>query len=445
MNAISANGSAATGQPERYIVISADSHASAPLPAFREYIDAKYHADFDEYLSMRRGQFGDMSKSMMELFKDALNVPAEQLKAFLSHPTNTPGGAPGLFDPAARIVDIDDQGLAGEVILPDFAPSDIPFGALDSGLGRAGGMVRNSDRYAAELVRAGCRSWNRWLAEYCSHAPDRWAGVALVPIHDIDAAVAEVIWARAAGLRGGIVLPGQVPGLPGYHDPIFDPVWAACEENEMPVNCHVGNDVPDYGGRPESFALTQTEMLFFGRRALWFFMWGGVFERHPNLQFSLIEQDCYWVPQTLRELEDILDNRFYGATMRSRLSLRPSEYWQRQCHVGATFMSRPEVERRHDIGLDTIMWGADYPHLESTWPYTKLVLRHTFHSIPQAEVSRMITENAARLYGFDLTRLRPIADRIGPYASEVGRPMSDDEVPTDYLGEGFRTPLSHQT
>lgn len=445
MSATSADPtSAVDNTPERYIVISADTHAAAPLPVYRDYLDSKYHADFDEYLAARAGQFNNMSESMLELFKDALDVPPEQLKAFLTHPTNTPGGAPGLYDPDARVKDVDDQGLAGEVILPDFAPSDVPFGALDSGVGRAGGMLRAGDRYNAELVRAGCRAWNRWLAEFCSHQPERWAGVALIPIHDIDAAVAEIIWARAAGLRGGIVLPGQAPGTPGYHDPVFDPVWAACEENEMPVNCHVGNDVPDYGERPESFTLTQTEMLFFGRRALWFFMWGGVFERHPRLQFTLIEQDCYWVPKTLHELEDIYDHTFSGATIRSKLSLRPTEYWARQCHVGATFMSRPEAERRHEIGLPTIMWGADYPHLESTWPYTKLVLRNTFHSIPPGEVHKMIAENAAKLYGFDLAKLRPIADRIGPLVSEVATPLPADEVPRDYLGEGFRNPASHR-
>lgn len=429
---------------DTYPLISADSHVALPLAGFRPYLDARFHDAFDSYAAARGESDGERKEGMLEVFKDAFDDSLTRLKAFVEHPSLTPDGCLGLFDPIARLEDLDDQGVTGEVLIPDFAPWDIPFAALDAGFERRGGLVRKGERYAPELVRAGCHAWNRWMADFCSAAPERLAGVALLPMQDVDAAVAEVRWARDAGLRGGIMLPSWFGDTPGYHDPAYDPIWAACAEYEMPVNVHVGNDMPDYGGKPESFALAQTEMLFFGRRALWFFLWGGVFERHPDLRFVLTEQDCYWVPQTLRELEDIMDGRFSGAAVRARLSLRPTEYFRRQCYVSATVMSRNEAERRHEIGVDRIMWAGDYPHIESTWPYTQLAVRNTFHSIPEAEVRLMVAENAARVFGFDLEKLAPVAERIGPRVDEIAQPVPDGDLPEDYVGEGFRNPVSHR-
>lgn len=427
----------------RYTVISTDSHVAVALPRLREYLDPRHHAAFDDYVAARAQAEKLRSTNIMEVFKDALDGSAAKMKAFLEHPTMVPGGAPGLFDPAVRLQHMDDQGIAGDVLIPDFAPWDVPFGALDGGMEKRGGMIARGEMYPPELVAAGCRSWNHWLADFCSHAPERFSGMGLVPVHEPQRAAAEVRWARAAGLRGGILLPGQFPGLPTYDDPVYDPLWQACEETGMSVNVHVGNDLPQYTG-PTAFTLISTEQMFFGRRALWFFMWGGVFERFPNLRFVITEQDCYWVAQTLRELEDVYDGQFSGAPVRRKLSLRPTEYWTRQCYVAATFMSRPEAERRHLLGLDNIMWAADYPHLESTWPYTQLILRNTFHDIPEPEVRKLLSENAAPVYGFDLEALAKVADRIGPSVDEVARPLVPEEVPQDYWGDGLRDPAAHK-
>lgn len=431
-------------QADRYTVISTDSHVAVALPKLRQYVDPAHLDAFDEYAAMRAEQDRKRSDDLMEVFKDALDAGAAKMQAFLEHPTMVPGGAPGLFTPDVRLKHMDDQGIAGDVLIPDFAPWDVPFAALDGGVEkRDGGLIAVGEMYPPELVAAGCRAWNRWLAEFCEHAPDRLAGMCLVPVHDPERAAEEVVWAREAGLRGGVLLPGQFSGLPSYHDPVYDKLWAACSETGMPINVHVGNDLPQYTGT-EAFTLISTEQMFFGRRALWFFMWGGVFERFPDLKFVITEQDCYWVPQTLRELEDIYDGAFSGAPVRPKLSLRPTEYWQRHCYVAATFMSRPEAERRHVLGIDNLMWAADYPHLESTWPYTELVLRNTFHDIPEPEVRKLLSENAAPLYGFDLAKLADVAGGIGPKVEDVARALGPGEMPADYWGDGFRDPASHK-
>ena len=51
------------------------------------------------------------------------------------------------------------------------------------------------------------------------------------------------------------------------------------------------------------------------------------------------------------------------------------------------------------------MWGSDYPHDEGTGPYTREALRQVMHDLPEDEMRRILGENAAKLYGFDLDAL----------------------------------------
>jgi hypothetical protein len=79
---------------------------------------------------------------------------------------------------------------------------------------------------------------------------------------------------------------------------------------------------------------------------------------------------------------------------------------------------------RHEIGVRTILWGSDFPHPEGTYPFTRESLRNTFCNVPTDEVRAMIGGNLARIYGFDLDRLQPVADRVGPSPEEVAEPLN---------------------
>ena len=116
--------------------------------------------------------------------------------------------------------------------------------------------------------------------------------------------------------------------------------------------------------------------------------------------------------------------------------MRPSEYWARNCAVGASMLRPDECAVRGTIGVDRIMWGADYPHLEGTHPFTAAALRHTFAGVPTEETARMLGGNAAELYGFDLEALAPVADRVGPAVAEVAEPL--DALPVGAPSSAFR-------
>lgn len=87
------------------------------------------------------------------------------------------------------------------------------------------------------------------------------------------------------------------------------------------------------------------------------------------------------------------------------------------------------MERRHEIGVPTIGFGRDYPHSEGTWPNTLEWLRDAFAGVPEDEVRRMTSINAARVYGFDLDALQKIADRVGPTVEELATPVAPEELP----------------
>ena len=74
---------------------------------------------------------------------------------------------------------------------------------------------------------------------------------------------------------------------------------------------------------------------------------------------------------------------------------------------------------RHEIGLGNLMWGADSPHLEGTWPRTRKSLARCFRGMPIREARAILSDNPARLYGFDLAVLQPIADRVCPTVVEL--------------------------
>ena len=113
------------------------------------------------------------------------------------------------------------------------------------------------------------------------------------------------------------------------------------------------------------------------------------------------------------------------------MSLKPSEYWQRQCMVGSSFIRPDEVKLRHAVGLDKIMWGSDYPHKEGTLPFTLEALRASFAGIEAGEVQTMLADNAARCYGFDLDALRPVADEVGPLVSDVAITLPPQSLPPE--------------
>jgi len=393
---------------DRHILISSDCHAGLPPGGYREYLDPEHRETFDIAMKQQVAMTQELEKHF--LVKE-INEDWRRGNEYL---------LTGAWDNDARIDVLDGDGIAGEVIFPDGitemnAP---PFGA---GIGLS---PRNATR---ELQWAGARSHNRWLSELVQMAPERREGVAIVPATwDVGEAVREVRWARANGL-GSIMIPVIWGDHAPYHHPRYDPLWAVCEELDVVIHFHSGPaDSEQYFGSwppnpgeqtlPGAMGIYVSEVAWFVARPLTFLIWGGIFERFPKLKVAVTEGTAIWAPSFL-ELLDHRAARHAGSSKlgdyTSHLSLLPSEYFARNIRLGA-MVPPAEMAVRHEIGVDCLMWGSDYPHPEGSWPETPLRLSDSFTGVPEDEAAAILGGNAIDFYGFDAEKLAGIAARIGP-------------------------------
>jgi hypothetical protein len=89
---------------------------------------------------------------------------------------------------------------------------------------------------------------------------------------------------------------------------------------------------------------------------------------------------------------------------------------------------------RETVGIDKVMWGSDYPHDEGTWPFSRQAIRQVFADWDEADMRKILAENVAKLYDFDLQALQPLADKFGPTVNELKVPLTElPENPNEAL------------
>ena len=409
-----------------HVVITADSHCGAAVRDYKPYLEKKYHADFDTWADYVEAEQAKLTAMFEGSGRSPLNVGVN--------------GDPELdadrnFSTERRLREQEADGVIAAVLFPNTQPPFAPPTATQFEAPPVG------DDF--EHRWAGLRAHNRWLVDFVSEAPERRAGIAQIFLGNVEGSVAEIEWARENGLRGGVLLPGAPPGsgLEPLYSAAYEPIWAAAAANAMPVNHHSGGATPDYGNHfPASLAMFMLEVTWWSQRAVWHLLFSGVFERHPALRFINTESGTAWVLDTLDKLDSFYTRMKYGkfgseaifgGMAVAELTMLPSEYWRRNCYVGASFLRPTEVGLRHAVGIDNIAWGSDYPHTESSYPYTRQHLRLTFGGVDPADTEKMLTTNVARLYDFDVEALRPLAEQHCPTKAEIAEPIEYTEIPEE--------------
>ncbi len=426
---------------KNYVVVSADAHAApTDLEEFLSFVDPDHResvAAFGDLSSVAIPMFGGVDPGMID---DADAVRAVATRRLAGMGVDTAAAADWLANYSSdwvfasdadgrRLAVLEDQGIHAEVAFP--GP------VLTGGLSPAMYLGSQTSK-GLEPVWPAIHAYNRWLAEFCAAAPGRRAACIPIDLHDMDRAVEEIAWVRSSGIFGGIMLPAMSikSGLPGYADEYYEPLWSACEDHDMVVNLHTGasGTATDskylYDAKHGGF-LGLYEVFVFTRRPLWFMIFGGVFDRHPRLKVVVTENGVQWLPSLVRDMESFFDTHG-GAPVRSYLKLRPAEYFERHVSLGGSLMKRAEAEMRDEIGIDRLMWGADYPHLEGAAPVHRLILRQVFGGMPEEDIRRMLGVNAIRVFGFDAEQLQAVADRVGPTVDDLSTTVAMEDIPKTF-------------
>lgn len=386
---------------DHYTIISADTHAGGSHAQYREYLDPAYQEEFDAWRGRYKNPYKDLKDTDLRIRN---------------------------WDSARRWADQEADGVVGEVLFPNTIPPFFPSFVLFA-------PPPSDEDYPRRL--AGIRAHNRWLADFVAEYPERRAGIGQIFLNDIDDAIADVRWIKDHDLRGGVLIPNIPPDvkwIKPLHHPDYDPLWAVCEELEVPVHSHGGTGAPEYARTPSSAVLMIAEVPFYSQRPLIQLMVGGVFERFPRLRFAITESGCAWIPGLLERLDYLLSGiRRNGAIGELRFSddvilpLSATEYFERNVWVGMSQPSHQDAAVALSYDNGHFMWGSDYPHDEGTGPFTREHLRQLFAGTPEPALRRLLAGNAAGIYGFDLAALEPLADQFGPKVGELSTPL--DRLP----------------
>jgi uncharacterized protein len=251
-------------------------------------------------------------------------------------------------------------------------------------------------RFAA----AACRAYNDWLYDYIRAAdPKRLLGAAAISAHDVDSAVAET--RRAIGELGmkAVFLRPNLYNERAWHDPCYDPLWAVCQELNVPVGFHetpgwrmkaAGTDRFRDMGTVHISTHSMEQML-----ASMDIIMGGVMERFPRLRFAFLEANCGWLPFWLGRMDEHFEWRHPYGEM-SHLKMPPSEYFRRQ---GFCAVECDEEFVSHVVdafGDDNLVTTTDYPHGDSKYP--KAMDRFLALSLSDRSKQKILWDNTVRLY-----------------------------------------------
>ena len=354
--------------------LDSDMHLAEPWDLWSSYIAPEFRDMVEELTHIPPGHnplthgpvanIRDIRKTRVGMFADYV----------------TPDGK--CIDPPGQLRAMDREGIDAAVLFPSVA-------SRDTGPNPPG---------AAIALR---RAYNDWLHDFCAYKPSRLKLNAIIPTHDIDAAVAEV---RRVGIELGavsIVLDPYVDQAP-FHDPLYEPIWTEAERLNLAVDFHngpPGQMEARYGhepghlfahasARPVGYMCTFMELLF-----------GGVLERHPRLRFAFLECGASWVSYWLFRLEEEAEKfSVLYPDLDRNLRMRPVDYWRRQCYCAIEVDEWTLPGLIATIGDDNWVVSSDFPHFDSAFPEAG----EHFMAIPGVSIEskrKILWDNCARLYG----------------------------------------------
>jgi predicted TIM-barrel fold metal-dependent hydrolase len=294
------------------------------------------------------------------------------------------------YVPVERLRAMDADGVAYSVLYPTVA------GAAGENFGRL------TD---ADLELACVQAYNDWLIEEWASSSKRFIPQCIVPLWPVERTVAEIQRAVRMGHKG-VVFPGvpmELRNVPHINDAVYDPVWAACQDLNVPVCFHPGSFKTIEFAAQEYFqgklaatleALTRPASLVF---VLVNLLLSRIPLRFPQLKFVFAESSLGWGTYLLEYGNHQADQ--------DRLHLegypKLSEIFRRQCYLTGWY-DRATLKTRDYVQAENILWATNFPLATSTWPNTRDYLARSMDGLPEVAQRSIVHENAAKLYGIEV-------------------------------------------
>ncbi len=370
-------------------VIDSDGHVIEPAAVWSEYAEPEFRDVLDHpgggYVQATGIQraYPDMPAAFMggvdheETWEKTTEDSGWEEES--RHKMARPGG----YDPVARLVDMDEEGIDVAVLYPTAMLTWIE---------------------EADIFGAACRAYNNWLHDYCAAAPSRLYPVALVPLQDPDAAVVEMRRAvEHLGAKAVMIRPAAyIDGLKLNH-PAYDPFWEAAAAIDCPIGVHpsphgdMANSCRLLGladgvvNPTEGIALRQgiTNAVDL-QMAVAYFTLGGICERHPDLRVAFLEGTGGWIVPMLQRFDHQFE--IFGSSDQKTM---PSEVFARQCMVSFDPDEVALAFTAEHLGADKILWASDYPHPDAKIPGVVGELLEAVEPLP-ADSQRLILGATAR-------------------------------------------------
>jgi predicted TIM-barrel fold metal-dependent hydrolase len=363
--------------------VSADSHVTEPPGTYVDRIDKAYkekapRMHFMEGVGDVFTLDGIKTPIPMGLVA-AAGKPSEQIRIDGARFDELHRGG---WDPDARMADQDRDGIAAEVIYPT-----------------VGMVLCNHPDF--DYKKACFEAYNLWISEFCSAHPDRLFGCGQTAMRSPDDGIEDLRRIKDLGLRG-VMMPGR-PQVEDYDSPVYDEFWQAAIELGLPLSFHILTGADDNLLSPRVRGPRLNGFLSIIRGCqdiMGMLVFGGVFERHPRLKVVCVESDAGWVPHYLYRMDHAFDRHRHWLTG-TELSRMPSEYFRENIYV--TFQDDWVAFQMKDMcNVRRIMWANDFPHSDSTWPWSQELLEKHAKGLSTAERDYIVHDNVCELYGIEV-------------------------------------------
>ena len=361
--------------------ISADSHIVEPPQCYVDFIEPKYRDIAPRLEKNEQGidtfKIHGMKHGLPLGLLAGAGIPPEQLRQ--QRLANFDDIATASWDPTARMAIQDEDGICAEIIYAS-----------------VGMVLCGHSNYDYKSACFG--AYNRWLQGFCAAQPKRLFGLAQTAVASVDEAIEDFRKAKEMGMYG-IMMAGN-PQHEDYDHPDYDALWQCAIDLDLPICFHIltmkDHDVSTAFKAERGHAANGFINMIRGvQNIVGLFVFGGVFERFPQLKLVVAEGDAGWVPHYMYRADHAAANM--GTGLENILSRKPSDYIRE--NIWFTFQDdETAFESRKLTDNNKLLWATDYPHTDSTYPHSQEIISGQMANLSEAQKDAVVHDNVKALF-----------------------------------------------